>query len=274
MIPYLLSLLLLTDPTPAPSPLPVIVHTKTSPLCTALHSYAMPIGYVTRRNDDAFRAISHSLRAYLSGIYPGDVPTAAEMASTMHGEPEGAQADATGAERLDDQLLFGPGQTLTVAEVDDVANQIYSNLLVERKFMDQWWHDVPEHSDPQIDAMRQHLQNLMDLQRALADRYERFAGLYLGDRGMAALESPQQRAQFKVFLRALLLGEAAALLDDPNQPMNDGYSSVSQRARLGNVAQVVRNLRDEEHQYAASALSTVNSCDGMKFQLQTPGPTP
>lgn len=272
MISFLLVLLVVTNPSPASSTIPEIAHTKTSPVCTALHSYALPIGYVARRNDAAFRAMSRSMQVYLSGIYPGDVPTSTEMASTLHGMPEGAQADAMGAENLDDQLLFGPGQTLTVAEIDDVANQIYSNLLLEDKVMNQWWHDVPSHADPQVDAMRQHLQNLMDLQRALADRYERFAGLYLSNKGMASLESPAQRAQFKKFLRALLLGEAAALLDDPNQPMNDGYSNVSQRARLGNVAQVVLNLRNEEHQYAATALTTINSCDGTQFKLQTPHP--
>lgn len=272
MVANLILSVLVSVPSPSPSSLPVIERTKTSVTCTALRSFVLPIGYVARRNDDAFRAMARSMQVFLSGIYPGDVPTSAEMAGSLHGAPAGAQADGMGSENEDDQLLFGPGQTLTAARIDAVANQIYANLQLEDRIMSESWHGYPERADPKIDALRQRLQNLMDLQRALADRYERFAWLYLSNQGMASLTDAKHRAPFKAFLRALLLGESAALVDGPAQSENDGYSSVRQRAREGNVAQIVRDLRDQEHAFAPDVLAAAGACNGTHYVFHPAAP--
>ena len=159
------------------TPPPEIAHTVTSARCDTLHGTMLPVGYVTKRNDAAFRAMSRSMVAFLSGIYPTDVPSKADMQAAAYQPKFGnntGTSDAMGSEEDDDQLLYGPGQVLTAAEIDNVAEQVHANIVVEQKFIDQSWKSNPRPRDPNVSQMRQRAQNLVDLQRALADQYERF----------------------------------------------------------------------------------------------------
>lgn len=284
IVPLLLSAAigLLPSPTPtptrAPSPFyPQISHTRTSPACTTLHNLLTPVGFVTRRNDAAIGAMAVSLQKMLSGIDPADVPSLAEVeaAQGIADTSTGANVTSIDQSTADDSVLYGPSQVIKAAQIETIANEIYANLTLEDSYMKQSWTDFPRGADPTVDALRQRAQNMMDLQRAVADRYQAFAGSYLSNQGMAAMHDPTQREYFKLYLRALLLGQAAALTENGSDATDDGYVSQSERARLGSVAQVIRGLHEEEAAFAPTYLSTYDQCNGTHFTtIPNPTPTP
>jgi hypothetical protein len=123
-------------PTPSPAPLPVIVTVKSSVFCTLLRSTALPVGYVVRVNQGAVAAMADDTVAMFS-------PAATVAAS----------------DRAQDRLrqtIFAVTQNLTLAE----------NIL------NRSWSKSPKGSNADVDAMRQRLQNLVDLQRSLIEKYQ------------------------------------------------------------------------------------------------------
>ncbi len=283
IVPLILSAAIGVLPSPMPTPThaptafyPQILHTRTSPACTTLHNLLTPVGFVTRRNDAAIGAMAVSLQKLLSGIDPADVPTLAEVeaAQGIADTSTGANVTSIDQSTADDSVLYGPTQVLKAAQIETIANEIYANITLEDSYMKQSWSDYPQGSDPAVDALRQRAQNMIDLQRAVADRYQAFAGSYLSNQGMAAMRGPTQREYFKLYLRALLLGQAAALTENGSDATNDGYISQSERARLGSVAQVIRGLHEEEAAFAPAYLSTYDECNGTHFTTVAPSPTP
>jgi hypothetical protein len=265
------------SPTLAPAePYPEIIHERTSPACTEQRKLFTPIAFVTRRNDDAIRAMAISLQKFLSGIYPADVPSLAEVeaAQGMADPSTGAEVTDIDQGTDDDSLLYGPSQILQAAGIDRVANEVYGNLTLENSYMKQSWSDYPQGSDPNVDPLRQTAQNMIDLQRAIADRYESFAENYLSNQGMAAMRNSGQREQFKLYLRALLLGDASELTQNASDATDDGFLTESDRARLGSVAQVVKGLQQEERAFAPAYVSTYNECNGTHFTIVSPSPAP
>jgi hypothetical protein len=270
-------------PTPAasptnapPEPYPEIIHTKTSPACTTLRNLLTPVGFVTRRNDEAIRAMAISLQKFLSGIDPADVPSLAEVeaAQGVADSSTGANVTSIDQSTADDSLLYGPTQVLQAAGIERIANEIYANITLEDSYMKQSWSDYPQGSDPTVDALRQTAQDMIDLQRGIVDRYESFAGSYLSNQGMASVQTPTQREYFKLYLRALLLGQAAQLTENASDATDDDYPTPSQIARLGSVAQVVRGLQQEERVFAPAYFSTYNECNGTHFTIVSPSPSP
>ena len=272
----------LPSPPPAPTPTPIdfypeIIHTRTSATCTTLRKLLTPVGFVTRRNDAAIRSMAISLQKFLSGIEPADVPSLAEVeaAQSAADSTTGVNATTIDQSTADDALLYGPNQVLKAAEIEQVANEIYANITLENKYLKQSWSDYPQGNDPSVDALRQRAENLIDLQRAIADRYESFAGTYLGNQDMGAEQEPTQREYFKLYLRALLLGQAGELTQNGSDATEDDSSlSQSDRARLGSVAQVVRGLHQEEGAFAPAYLSTYNNCNGTHYTIVAPSPAP
>ena len=267
-------------PSPTPTPIdfyPEIIHTRTSAKCTTLRKLLTPVGFVTRRNDEAIRGMAISLQKFLSGIDPADVPTLTEV-EDAYGRADssaGANVSTIDQSMADDSLLYGPNQILNAAAIQQVANEIYANITLENKYMKQSWSDYPQGNDPTVDALRQRAQNLIDLQRAIADRYESFASSYLSNQDMGSERDPAQREYFKLYLRALLLGQAAELTESGSDATDDNNSlTQSERARLGTVAQVVRGLHQEEGAYAPVYLSTFNDCNGTHYTIVGPSPTP
>jgi hypothetical protein len=265
-------------PAPAPTPkgqLPEIIHTVTSATCTTLHKATLPVGYVAKRNDEAFKAMATSIQKFLHGIYPTDVPTTGELQAALEQQDTTAlTADDLGPDNEDDQLLYGPDQVLTAAKIDSVAQQIFENVTLEKQVIAQSLKQYPPGADAKVDAMRQRAQNLIDLQRALADKYEQFAGTYLGDQDMTRLLAGSSGgAQMKLFLRALLLGEAGALTGSGSDAP-DGGNDVNYTQRYGDVAQIVHELIVQEHAFATETISLYNQCNGTNIIFATPAPKP
>src|SRR5579863_308701 len=181
----LTTLVAVSSPTPAPTLPPEIIHTISSPLCSSLQNTIMPVGYVSKINDQAFRTMALSTQKFLANIYPGDVPTQGDMDAALRQSPTGsATAIDAGSSNHDDDLLYSPGQILSAARIDAVAQQIFQNINLENQYMRESYKSYPEGSDAKVDALRKRAQNLIDLQMALATRYEQFAGTYIGNMGV------------------------------------------------------------------------------------------
>lgn len=265
-------------PSPAPAAsatpaIPEIIHTVTSEACTTLQNLLMPVGYVTKRNDDAFGGMQTHLLSVVNNFNSHDMPTQAELMALGDSKDvtTGANVSQIDPSGQDDNLLYSPKAVLEVAKMDSIANQIYSNLAVEASFMDKSWKEYPAGADPKVDKMRQDAQNLMDLQRALADKYENFSKTYLNNQELAWTKDPGEREFFKAYLRALLLGQAAAFSTAGTNSLTNGLTK-DQVAKIGSVADVVNGLRNAEHLYAPEQISTYNTCNGTTIPVPTPAP--
>ncbi len=293
-----LSSLLAVVPSPAPAPTPtlppVIIRTITTARCTTLHEMMRPIGYVTRRNDDAFRAMAFATQKFLSHFIPGDVPTIADLqASLGSSNGSGSALNGTGtamstslsSSQGNDPLVYGPSQILNAARIDSVAQQIFGNIMVERSFLTKSYKKFPAGKNPKVDAMRRAAQNVMTLQEALASRYEKFAGTYFDGMDLARMTTNNQSgvATLKMTLRGLLLGDTRGLASDshrklsPNDPFF-GYQSVNQLAQDGNPGEVLTALKGQEFAFTSTLIHTYNVCHQSHYILAPihtmPAPSP
>jgi hypothetical protein len=275
----LTTLVAATSPTPEPTLPPEIIHTISSPVCSSLQNTIMPIGYVTKINDQALRSMALSTQKFLSNIYPSDIPTAADVDAAMSTSAGGSPTvSELGASQTDDDLLYSPGQILSAARIDSVAQQIFLNIALENQYLQQSYKEYPVGTDPKVDALRQRAQQMVDLQQAMASRYEQFAGTYLSNIGSAAEQTNDQSslALLKVYMRGLLLGDTNGLATLSPSGDNGGFPSVRELARNGTPGQVLNELRTQEFAFAPEMIGTFNDCKGTKFTLKTttPAPTP
>jgi hypothetical protein len=287
----LVAVLEAVSPSPSPLPFPEIIRTVTSPDCATLRNVTLPVGYVTRVNDRGFRAMAFSTQKFMSFFMPGDTPSIADLQAAL-GNSNGAdpQLNGTGsamstemsASSGDDPVLYSPKQTIMAANIDRVAEEIIGNLVLEKKYVDDSLKEYPPGTDPRVDALRAHAQNVMALQEALAGRYEQFAAEYIDNMGVADMTRTSQSglATVKMALRALLMGQGGGLEGAQAQPSSgsDGYESIQELAKQGSTGQVVSALRDQEYAFSQALFNTYNSCHGTHYVVNpitgSPPPSP
>lgn len=236
-------------PSPAPKatpPLKVIVNVKSNAFCAQVRQMAVPIGYVTRRNEEAFGAMDHSMIKFMENMRGVSSATAADLQSMDNS--------------LDDNELYTPTNDITVMQMNQVANAIAKNLTLEDKVMNDSWKAHPKGENAAVDGLRQRMQNLMDLQRALDNRYLEFAGMYIDNQGQARMVS--NPAPFKAFLRDSIMGLAGALYDVKTQGDAElvAQASTHDTAKYGNIAQIVRELRLQEMAFSVEIIDSANTC--------------
>lgn len=235
-------------PAPKPSePLKVIIHIRSNTtFCSSVRTMAVPIGYVTRRNDEAFAAINHSLLKFFESVR--GVSSA------------GTQDMETLSSELDDAAIYTPTGTLSAMKVGQIAYDIAQNLTLEDQVMHDSWTKYPKGVYPNVDAMRERLQNLMDLQRALVGRYVEFASTYSDNAGQA--KYADDAASFKALLRETILGLSSALAHahDASDAEMPSPETVHDLARTGKVADVVRELKLQELAFSSEIVDAGTSC--------------
>lgn len=247
MIVLALAVIALATPSPQPTPpLKVIVNEKSTNFCSSIRKMAVPIGYVTRRNDEAFGAIDHRLVRFLENTRG--------VSGTGAGEVQAL------ASALDDDAIYGPMNAVDVEQMDKIAYDIMQNLTLEDNVMRQSWKDYPRGKFPTIDGLRQRLQNLMDLQRSLANSYMSFTSTYLDNRGQARFA--QDAASFKTLLREIILGLSSALASSHAQvdPEIAPQASAHDIATHGDVKAVVKELRLQELAFTSEILTAGDTC--------------
>lgn len=133
---------LLQGPSPSPSPatqatdhLRVIVTVKSTAFCTAFRKMAVPIGFIAERDDTAF--------SYLAGLVKIGTPIPTRDWSPL---------------------------TMAIAQ-RETSYQVAQNLVLADNVMNTSWQSYPRGVDANIDTLRQRLQNIIDLQRAIDSAY-------------------------------------------------------------------------------------------------------
>jgi len=245
----LLSTVLLADATAAPqptaapqAPLRVIVTVKSSTLCNAVRKMAIPIGYVNRRNDDAFSSINRTMYKYLKQNVGNKPISTSEQILQNHGGDTGPDVH--------------PINTYTILSMNKTAWQIAQNVTLESAVMQRSWKEFPPGKDANVDAMRQRLQNLIDLQNALENKIMSFTQGIMDNTDIAS--SPQLTA----LLGDSLAGQAAALRASQEQgdPEMLALESASDVAKSGTEAQVVRELRLQERAFSSEIVKAGTIC--------------
>jgi hypothetical protein len=278
MVAFLLLLAATTGaaaPAPSASSLPTIVHTVTSRSCSSLHDAIMPIGYVLKKNDEAFGGMSDRLQQIFSDFSnQGGAPTSQQLMQLggskyspsgpdqPHKEYAGPSVDPGGGES---NLLYSPPQVAKASQIDAIANAVYGNLNVASQVLDQSLAAVPSGTDAKTDEMRSRAQALMALQHSFADNYETFVKTYVNNQNSSWVTSSDQKAFVDAYMGALLAGKE----------VKDNSLPDSERTRVNAIADVVQNLHQGEQAYGAELISTYNQCNGTHIDANgSPAPNP
>jgi hypothetical protein len=144
--------------------------------------------------------------------------------------------------------------------MNKIAYEVAQNLTLEGHVMDASWKQYPKGKFSNVDAFRQRLQNMIDLQRALEEKYSDFTQMYLDNRNQG--QYAPNIAVFQAFLHATIVGFASALADAQTQsdPEILPKADTHDVARYGNVAQVVRELRLQELAFSNEIATAGQTC--------------
>jgi hypothetical protein len=260
MLALIFATLTATAATPSPQPAPhlkVIANVRSDSLCSSMHDTMVPIAYVTHRNEEAFAALNHSMLKFLQQVPGLKFSTISQMSSL----------DAA----LDQAELYNPDAEMSVQQMNGITYQMAQNLTLEGQVMSASWKQYPKGKFPNVDAFRQRLQNLIDLQRALEEKYYQFSQMYLDNRDQGKY-TPSVPV-FESFLHDTLAGYGSALSEaqtqsDPEIPPQADAGGI---AHYGNIAQVVRELHLQELAFASEFVTAGRTC-GL-LPAATPSPS-
>jgi hypothetical protein len=260
MFALMLAALTATALTPAPQPTPqlkVIANVRSDSLCSSMHDVIVPVAYVTHRNEEAFAALNHSMLKFLEQVPGLKNSTVLQMSSL----------DAS----LDQAELYSPDAVLTVKQMNTITYEMAQNLTLEGQVMSASWKQYPKGKFPNVDAFRQRLQNMIDLQRGLEEKYYQFSQMYLDNRDQG--QYAPSVSVFESFLHGTLAGYGSALSESQKQsdPEVLPQADASGVAHDGNVAQMVRELHLQELAFADEFVTAGRTC-GL-LPAATPSPS-
>ena len=159
MLPFLLAVVAAATPSPAPLPVflppPTIIHEKVSPVCSTLHNVVLPLA----RMQEQYRT---------------------STAEIQRDERQLAQYSKT---KLQD------GVQLYATKIDQTSTNLIGSIHRIEELLQQSYALYPVGKVPKVDAMRQRVQNIVDLERATADRYAEVYGTIVDNYGTDVLQS-------------------------------------------------------------------------------------
>lgn len=160
MIPLVLVLALVAA-TPSPKPYPVfqppptIIQERVSPVCSTLHKVVLPLA----RMQDQYRASTAAIKQ--------DELQLAKYSKT----------------KLQD------GVQLYASKIDQESTNLIGAIHQIEELLQESYAIYPVGKVPKVDAMRQRVQNIVDLQRATADRYAEIYGTIVDNYGTDVLQT-------------------------------------------------------------------------------------
>lgn len=159
MFPFLLAAIAAATPSPAPLPVflppPTIIHEKVSPVCSTLHNVVLPLA----RMQADYRTTT---------------------AAIQQDERQLAKYSKT---KLQD------GVQLYASKIDQASSNLIGSIHQIELLLQQSYAIYPVGKVPRVDAMRQRAQNIVDLERATADRYAEIYGTIVDNYGTDVLQS-------------------------------------------------------------------------------------
>jgi hypothetical protein len=283
-----------SSPAPAPSatPLREIGNVRVNAACEELVKLALPVAIIAGNNDREFVALRTPIARFQSGKGTGDgatmhnaLATSSQASSSTNqavlkpdGSPQSkivASRDPLAFDQNDDSNTYSPERTMAASNIDRMVGKILHNLDAADEAMAQSWKDHPEHRDPALDAVRQRVQNIIDLQRVLAFRLDDVAGLYFSNSGVASLSPDSERSNFKSLLDKMM---DAGIQDD--RVAEGSLTATDVAASVGDVhalktapaGYVAAALRMQEIALSAEPPKIARTCDERNGTAPTAAP--
>jgi hypothetical protein len=128
---------------PPPALPKTIIRIKSSPVCSAFRQLVLPLALVQKNNHGLMRIIQRESDAY---------------------------------RKASDAYFARNAQLLHSANIDAAATTMLQNLTLMDALLARSWEQSPKGRNPKVDALRQRVQNIVDLQRAVANREVQFGG--------------------------------------------------------------------------------------------------
>lgn len=230
------------------APLRVIATVRTTALCNETRELALPVGYIAKTNDKAFGAIDASMLHFMqqNDQLSGHTSDAVKKIMSVNG---------TGDIELE------PSSALDAAQIQNLATVINQNIIVADQFLDKSWKIYPKGKNATVDALRQRVQNLVDLQRALANHYLQFANALNEQNGLAAIQRNSQIST--AVLENVIEGDVAAFnteRSDDNDPESVAQANVHETANFESPYKITRELRLQEAAFAYEMIHAVQTC--------------
>ncbi|HET9393911.1 MAG TPA: hypothetical protein VFO29_10405 [Candidatus Rubrimentiphilum sp.] len=158
-LPIVLAVVIAATPTPAPLPVfqppPTIIHEKVSPVCSTLHNVVLPLA----RMQAQYRTLTAQIQ--------DDERQLAKYSKT----------------KLQD------GVQLYASKIDQASTNLIAAINQVEILLQQSYAAYPVGKVPKVDAMRQRVQNVIDLERATADRYNEIYGTIVDNYGTDVLQT-------------------------------------------------------------------------------------
>jgi hypothetical protein len=137
-------------PPPTPPAIKTIVHVKSSPVCTEFRQLVLPLALIQQKNGGLMQYIRKQTQEY----------------------------------RKFSLSMFHNPDLLHASNIDAAATTILQNLAPLNKLLAESWKRSPKGTNRKIDAIRQRVQNIADLQRAIANQEVQFGGAIVDTNGM------------------------------------------------------------------------------------------
>jgi hypothetical protein len=279
-----------SSPAPQDTPLREIARVRSSGACDLLDRLVKPVTAVTAHNDQEFSAVRSAIDKFYGG--KGADSLGAAMHNAFTNDPNLARTGVeTQAQYTVDPLAFGeedstgsysPVRTMAASNIDRLTGEIQHNLDAADKAMRESWKSHPGTDDPAINALRQRVQNVIDLQRVLAQRLDAVAGLYFSNDQAAQskrLVPDADRAAYESRLVTLLDAEAAleqaasnlATQTQPPMPPPDSPVGNVETLKRGPAGDVTEALLLQEVALSFEAPRVGRSCTA---PAASPAPSP
>jgi len=256
-------------PAPEGSPLREIGTVSASASCETLVKLAVPVAVIAGRDDREFLSLDTHVEKFISGKGTGDGGTEHDALASSHAGTVGP-ADPKTFDPNDDEDTYSPEREMSAANIDRVVGEIQHNLDAADKVMSESWKEHPGTNDPAINALRQRVQNIIDLQRALAFRLDYAAGLYFSNSGVASLSPSGERANFKTLLDQIIdsaiqsdrIAQSALRLPPSLSPPDGKPIADVNELKTADAGSVALALRVQESSLVAEANRLARKCDG------------
>lgn len=137
------------------SPPPTIIRERVSPVCSALHQLVIPLAQMNIKN----KALTDKIKINY------------------------AQIQKYMATRL------GDGVFLRVAQNDQLATNLLTNIHEVEMDLVKSYRQYPQGTNAKVDALRQRVQNVIDIERSIANIYSSSYGALVDNDGVTGIEN-------------------------------------------------------------------------------------
>lgn len=137
------------------SPPPTIIRERVSPVCTALHQLVVPLAQMNIKN----RALTGKIKNNYDLI------------------------------RYYQNTYLGDGVFLRVAQNDMLSTNLLTNIHEVEKQLVKSYRAYPQGTNSKVDALRQRVQNVVDIERIIANTYSSAYGALVDNDGVTGIEN-------------------------------------------------------------------------------------